>query len=206
MFDLRTNLSNFLEYLNDNRQRIAYLQLPGKLEDLLVKEFCYFIYTKSKGRYAAVVNMGKKKKKEKRIDICVISGQDLEQIEIVALIEVKYFRNWHRFLPLTAEDNIRKIMKDFNKQIYPVKKDTHGWFNLNSNVKRINAIAFASFVSYGQNDSKKEIYYTRILNTAREVFENNIISTFSFQKAYEDTEIELFSKKIYITLRAGLWE
>ena len=208
MFDLRTNLSDFLQYLNINRQRIAYLQLQGKLEDFLVKEFCYFIYTKSKGRYATVVNMGKKNKEEKRIDICIISGQqlDLEQIEIVGLIEAKYFRNWHRFLPLSAEDNLRTLMKDFNRQIYRVEKDTHGWFNLNSSVNKVNAIAFASFVSYEQNDSKKEMYYTKILNIAKEVFANYIISTFSFQKAYEDTEIELFNKKIYVTLRAGIWE
>ncbi len=97
-------------------------------------------------------------------------------------------------------------MKKFNDQIYPVEKDKHGWFNLNSNVKKVNALAFASFVSYEQNDSKKEVYYAKVLNTARKVFANNIISTFSFQKAYEDTEIELFNKKIYVTLRAGLWE
>ncbi len=208
MYDLKINFGGFLDYLNDNRERIAYLQLPGKLEEFLVKEFCYFIFTKSKGRYAAVVNMGKKNKKEKRIDICVISGQnlDLEQIEIEAMMEVKYFRNWHRFLPLNAKDNIRKLMKDFNKQIYSVDKDTHGWFKVNSKVNRVNAIAFASFVSYKQNDIKKEVYYTRILNTAKEEFANNIISNFSFQKVYEDTEIELFNKKIYITLRAGLWE
>ena len=132
--------------------------------------------------------------------------RSIEQIEIESMMEVKYFRNWHRFLPLNAEDNIRTLLKDFNKQIYIIEKNTHGWFKVNSNVKKVNAIAFASFVSYGQNDNKKEVYYTRILNTAKEVFANNIISQFSFQKVYEDTEIELFNKKIYITLRAGLWE
>ena len=208
MYDLQVYFADFLEFLNENRERIAYLQLPGKLEDFLVKEFCYFIYTKSKGMYVTVVNMGNTKKKEKRIDICVITGQDLnlEHIEILGLIEVKYFRNWHRFLPLDAKDNILKIMKDFNKQIYSVDKNTHGWFEVNSSVKRVNAIAFASFVSYEKNDNKKEDYYLRILNVAKKVFANNIISKFSFQKVYEDTELTLFNKKIYITLRAGLWE
>ena len=112
MYDLQEYLASFLEYLNENRERIAYLQLPGKLEDFLVKEFCYFIYTKSKGLYATVVNMGNTKKKEKRIDICIITGQDLnfEHIEILELIEVKYFRNWHRFFPLNAKDNILKFL------------------------------------------------------------------------------------------------
>ena len=208
MYDLKAYFAGFLEYLNVNRERIAYLQLPGKLEDYLVKEFCYFIYAKSKGRYGAVVNMGKKNKKEKMIDICIVIGQDLnlELIEILVMIEVKYFRNWHRFLPLDAKDNILKLMKDFNKQIYSVDKDTHGWFKVNPDVNRVEAIAFASFVSYEKNDDKKEDYYSRILNAARKVFENNIISKFSFLKVYEDTELMLFNKKIYITLRAGLWE
>jgi len=208
MYDFQTNFTGFLEYLTHSREKIAYLQLNGKIEDFLVKEFCYFIYNESKGKYATVVNMGKTNKKEKRIDICVISGEnlDLEQIQIEAMMEVKYFRNWHRFLPLNAKDNIRTIMKDFNKQIYKVDKNTHGWFKVNSNVSIVNAMAFASFVSYEQNDNKKEDYYTRILTTAKEIFANNIISKFSFHKVYEDTEIELFNKKIYITLRAGLWE
>jgi len=177
MYDLKAYFAGFLEYLNVNRERIAYLQLPGKLEDYIVKEFCYFIYTKSKGTYAAVVNMGKKKKEEKRIDICIITGQDLnlEHIEILAMIEMKYFRNWHRFLPLNAKDNIIKLMKGFNKQIYSVDKETHGWFEVNPNVNSVNAIAFASFVSYEKNDNKKEDYYSRILNVARKVFANNNI-------------------------------
>lgn len=208
MYDLKAYFVGFLEYLNVNKERIAYLQLPGKLEDYLVKEFCYFIYAKSKGTYATVVNMGKKKKEEKRIDICIIAGQDLnlESIEILAMIEVKYFRNWHRFLPLDAKDNILELMKGFNKQIYSVDKDTHGWFKVNPVVNRVNAIAFASFVSYEKNDDKKEDYYSRILNAARKAFANNIISKFSFSKVYEDTELSLLNKKIYITLRAGLWE
>lgn len=61
MYDLKAYFAGFLEYLKVNRERIAYLQLPGKLEDYLVKEFCYFIYAKSKGTYATVVNIVKKK-------------------------------------------------------------------------------------------------------------------------------------------------
>ena len=204
--NLKSYFEGYLKYLNNNRERISYFQLIGKIEDFLVKKFCYFIYTESNGEYAAVVNLGNTKKKEKRIDICIITGQNLNEIEIVALIEVKYFRNWHRFLPYDAKDNIRTLLKGFNKQIYSVEKDTHGWFKVNSNVNRVNAIAFASFVSYEKNDNNKEDYYTRILNVAREVFASNIISRFNFKKVYEDTEIIFFNKKIYITLRAGLWE
>jgi len=39
-------------------------------------------------------------------------------------------------------------MKGFNKQIYLVDKERHGWFIINSNVKRVKAIAFTLFVSY----------------------------------------------------------
>lgn len=206
MIELKDYFDSFLENLTNDRKKIAYLQLPGKLENFLVKEFCYFIYTKSKGSHAAVVNLGSKK--EKKLDICIIRGQDLnrEDIEILSMIEVKYFRNWHRFLPYNAKDNIRELMKAFNKQIYLVNKSTHGWFRINSEVTRVNAIAFASFVSYERNDMTKEGYFTRILDVAREIFADNIISKFSFQNVHDDTEIELFGKRIYISLRAGLWE
>lgn len=206
MYNLNSYFNSFLRYLNDNRKKISYLQLIGKIEDLLVKEFCYFIYTESKGKYSAVVNLGSSKKKEKKIDICIITRENLNDIEIVEMIEVKYFRNWHRFLPLDAKDNIRTLMKSFNKQIYSVEKEKHGWFKVNSNVNKVNAIAVASFLSYDENDNNKEVYYTRILNVAKEEFTNNIISRFNFQKVYDDTEIIMFNKKIYVTLRAGLWE
>ncbi len=206
MFNLKSYYIDFLKYITNNRERISYLQLTGKIEDYLVKEFCYFIYSESKGNYAAVVNLGSSKKKEKVIDICIIAGKNLNEIEIVEMIEVKYFRNWHRFRPYDAKDNIRTLMKSFNKQIYPVENETHGWFKINSNVKKVKAIAFASFLSYEENDNKKEVYYTRIINVAKEEFVNNIISRIDFQKVYNDTEVILLNKKIYATLRSGIWE
>jgi len=206
MYNLKSSFNSFLEYLNDNRERISYLQLTGKIEDYLVKEFCYLIYDKSKGENAAVINLGSSKKKEKVVDICIIAGKNLNYIEIVEMIEVKYFRNWHRFRPYDAKDNIRTLMKGFNKQIYSIEKEKHGWFKINSNVKRVKAIAFASFVSYEESDNKKEDYYTRILNVAKVEFADNIISRFNLQKVYEDMEVILFNKKIYVTLRSGIWE
>ncbi len=106
------------------------------------------------------------------------------------MIEVKYFRNWHRFLQLNAKDNILELMKGFNKQIYSVDKETHGWFKVNPNVNRVNAIAFASFVSYEKNDNKKEDYYSRILNVARKVFANNIISKFLIRRRNMSSELK----------------
>ena len=153
-----------------------------------------------------MINLGSSKKKEKVVDICIIAGKNLNYIEIVEMIEVKYFRNWHRFRPYDAKDNIRTLMKGFNKQIYSIEKEKHGWFKINSNVKRVKAIAFASFVSYEESDNKKEDYYTRILNVAKVEFADNIISRFNLQKVYEDMEVILFNKKIYVTLRSGIWE
>lgn len=72
-----------------------------------------------------MINLGSSKKKEKVVDICIIAGKNLNYIEIVEMIEVKYFRNWHRFRPYDAKDNIRTLMKGFNKQIYSIEKEKH---------------------------------------------------------------------------------
>jgi len=205
MFDINPYFDGYLKYLLDEKEKFSYLQLTGKIEDYLVKEFCYYIYIHSKGEYAAIVNLGGKG--ENKIDISIITGNNINDIEIVELIEVKYFRNWHRFMPYDAKDNILTLMKAFNKQIYPVEKEKHGWFSLNKKIKKVKAMSFASFISYNENDSQiKEAYYKRILDVAKEVFFGNVLSKFNFKKIYEDLKLLLFKKELYITLRAGLWQ
>jgi hypothetical protein len=39
----------FIRYLKGNRSKLALLQLIGRMEDMLVKEFVYHIWYKSQG-------------------------------------------------------------------------------------------------------------------------------------------------------------
>ena len=83
---------DFIKELKRQEEKIAYLLLIGKEEDYLVKEFCYVLFEKSHGEYFAITNMGDQG--ENKIDICVIKGEDLDNLDtlkIIELIEAKYF-------------------------------------------------------------------------------------------------------------------
>ena len=61
---------SFLKHLKNEEKRIAPLQLTGKIEDYLVKEFAYHIYKESAGTAFALTNLGNKG--GRRIDLCLL--------------------------------------------------------------------------------------------------------------------------------------
>ena len=203
---IRTRIKPFLEYLHQEKEKISYLQLIGKLEEFLVKEFCYFIFTNSEGMECAVVNMGSKKTKEQEIDICILSGTSLDDPKIIWLIEAKYFRNRHRFKQYNATDEITTTMKSLNKQMHNYNVDTHGWFKVSSKVTKIFGLVFASYVSEEQNTQEKQNYSQRILKAAKEKIEDLVVIDNMFEDIYDEVVINLFDKTFYVSLKAGLWE
>lgn len=76
--------------------RIAPLQLVGKIEDYMTKEFVFHIHRESEGRRFAIVNSGSKG--EPKIDISVIKAANGGH-QAESLVEAKYFRNRHRLPP-----------------------------------------------------------------------------------------------------------
>ena len=63
----------FLRRLGKERSRIAPLQLSGRLEDYLVHEFIYYVYSSSNGARFAYNESGKAN--EQKVDISVESGR-----------------------------------------------------------------------------------------------------------------------------------
>lgn len=61
----------FLEHLREQEEKISVLQLSGKIEDFLVKEFAYYVSKKTKGKDFVLTNYGKKDD-HRKIDICLI--------------------------------------------------------------------------------------------------------------------------------------
>lgn len=196
----------FLKYLIQEKEKIAYLQLIGKLEEYLVKEFCYFAFLNSRGKEFAVVNIGSRKIKGQEIDICMLSGKNLDDLEIIFLIEAKYLRNRHRFRQLNATDEITTTMKSLNTQMHDCNVDTHGWFKVSPDVKKIFGLVFASYVSENQNIEEKNKYYKRILKVAIDKIEDLNVIENMFKVIYDDIEVRLLDKTFYVSLKAGLWE
>ena len=116
---------SFLEHLREQKS-FSVLQLSGKIEDFLVKEFAYYISQKTKGTDFVLTNYGKKDDKRK-IDMCLIRRKSPrseinDKIEekssrIYGMIEAKYIRNKHRFYDDNAKDEITSILKDLKDEL-----------------------------------------------------------------------------------------
>jgi len=199
---------DFIKELKRQEEKIAYLQLIGKEEDYLVKEFCYVLFEKSNGEYFAITNMGDQG--ENKIDICVIKGEDLDNLDtlkIIELIEAKYFRNKHEFRTHLGDDDISSPMKELNKQMSVIdkNKNTHGWLKLNPGLRKMNGLVFVSYVSPEINDENKEKYYNKVIKKARDCLVNVNHEKLSLKSVFDDFKIKLANKNRYVSLRVGLW-
>ena len=198
----------FIKKLKKYEEKIAYLQLIGKQEDYLVKEFCHCLFEASNGEYFAITNMGDRG--EKKIDICVIKGNDLDNLNtlrITELIEAKYFRNKHEFRTHLPDDDIGTAMKKLNEQIHFIdkNKNEHGWLQLSPDLHKINGLAFVSYVSSETNKEKKEKYFKKVLKEAKEKINNINHEKLTLEDVFDDIEIRLANKARYVSLRVGLW-
>jgi len=205
MESLKSTFTSFLKYLNQEKEKIAYLQLIGKLEEYFVKEYCYYIFLNSNGKEFPVINIGSKKEKEQEIDICILTGKNLDDPEIEFMIEAKYFRNKHRYR-YNATDEITTTMKSLNSQMHDYNVETHGRFKVSPSVKKVFGLVFASYIDEEKNTQEKENYYQRILKTAKENLNNLNVLDNMFEDIYDDIEVKPIDKTFFVTLKAGLWE
>ncbi len=206
MKGVTTLFYSFLEHLQMQKEKIALLQLIGKLEDYLVKEFCYHTYKKSEGKVFALVNFYKEG--EQRIDICLFRGKNLENIEIYGMIEAKYLRNRHRLWHYDAKDEITTTLNKFRNQLHVFEEKTHGGYNVNllSKTNEIYGLIFASYVSENKDKQLKNNFYDTILEKANESFRYHDLSKPYFRMAYDDEEIKVLNSIFYNTLKIGLWK
>ena len=198
----------FIKKLKKNKEKIAYLQLLGKQEKYLVNEFCHCLFETSNGEYFAITERGDKG--EKKIDICVVKGDDLDNLNtlrIIELIEAKYFANKPGFRTHLANDDIGTPMKELNDQMYFIdkNKNTHGWLQLSPDLHKINGLAFVSYVSSEANKEKKEKYFKKVLKEAKEKINNINHEKLVLEDVFDDVEIKLANKTRYVSLRLGLW-
>jgi len=189
------------EHLARNKEKIALLQLTGRIEDFLVREFIYYVY---KNGNFAVANIGRKN--EQKIDICMLTG-DADSPKIYCMVEAKYFGNKHRLWG-DATDNVTTTLKDFKRQLHPTLKEKHGGFDtrLLSKTKEIYGLVFASYVSDKTKDPGKESFYNNIKEKAAKDFKYHDLPKPYFRPIFEDVKIGVLDSVFYVTLKAGLWK
>jgi hypothetical protein len=203
---------SYRDKLRKKRAELAVLQLTGKLEDRLTKEFASAIYTESAGALIGLSNVGKRG--EQKIDLAVLQG-DLskglkqENATIRAFIEAKYLRNAHKLCMWNAQDELAGSLKDLKRQLWRVNKDKHGGFpvKLSGRHKDIYGLVFASYARLDDEGNKEDIFLARIRGLA----ETHKFTYHDLQKnpwletVYKDELVRVLKRDFRVSLAIGLW-
>lgn len=204
MTDIGEIYYKYVKHLKSKEDEITALQLTGKIEDFLVKEFIYYAYTESNKKIFGLTNVGKKK--EQKIDIC-LQRKVKGQIEIMGMIEAKYIRNMHRYhKELNAKDEITPSLKSFETQVHKFDRPTHGGYNVNL-ISKDNNIYGLIFASYA--DTKKDNgwnkYRESIISKANDLGFKYQDESKPFDIVYENVSTTIFDEEYFVSLASGLW-
>lgn len=189
------------------KRRIAPLQLAGKIEDYLTKEFVAYILNESEGSRFAIVNSGRKG--EPKIDMAVIrSGRRGHVAE--AFIEAKYFRNRHRLLEkdMGAIDEHSTSLKELETQAGYLPSETHGQHAvlLRARTAKVYGLVFASYTRPDRAEDRKEEYFSSFLAAAAGFgFRYHDLHRPYMRSAFEDHPAMVLGERWRISLRCGLW-
>lgn len=197
---------SFLGHIKKEKRKFAFLQLVGRLEDYLVKEFIYHIYRESAGNRFALTNTGSKG--EQKFDIAILSGY-LEKPSIIGFIEAKYLRNWHRAWSSDATDETTTVLKSLAKQLGSFVLQGHGNFpvKLASRSKDIYGLIFASYVCDKKDRKAKESFFkSQLGNHMAQTFRYHDLRKAYFRSVYDDVRITILGGVRYASLRVGLWK
>lgn len=192
---------SYLKYLSKERKKIALLQLTGRIEDYLVREFIWHAHTKHN---FGVANIGSKN--QQKIDICLLKGK-LDNPTIYCMVEAKYFRNKHRLWD-NATDEIGYTLKDLNRQLHYFNYSKHGNMEVGliSKSHSIYGLVFASYVNNKKDKSKKDKFYKDIKNAACKYFKYHDLPNPGFRKVFDDVKVRVLNTDFYVTLKGGLWK
>ena len=200
----------FTKYLGlpEVRDRVAPLQLVGRMEDYLVKEFARYILRASDGRRFVESNSGRRG--EQKVDLVVLraaadGGEILE-----ALVEAKYFRNRHRRSShcTDAMDEIRGSLRSLQSQLRLRPVTVHGTHPVKLRARRfrVYGLVFASYARLSSEPNRKPDFFARVLREAQEFgLRYHDLPKPYFRHAYEDIPVDALGARWLVTLRVGLW-
>jgi hypothetical protein len=210
---------SFRRKLNKDRKRYAPLQLVGRIEDFLVKEFVLHIFRQTHGEWFPLVNLGKSG--EQKVDIAILEGNlrgctsdtTEEKIRnktcVRVLIEAKYIRNRSRICLGDAMDETGQTLKSLAKQLHRYERRKHGGFpvNLKYKAREIYGLVFASFVSLEEKNADERKFFEDIRKKAKDLRLRyfDLPGYAWLEECYSATPVKALNTTFYVSLRAGLW-
>jgi len=200
----------FRKYLGQRgvRRRIAIIQLSGRAEDYLVKEFVYYIAQETGGSRFCEVNSGRSN--QRKVDIVLLKmPQDGSEVA-EAFVEAKFIRNRHRRgdKAMGALDELSTTLNDLRRQLRFVPQGTHGKHRVRRRSKATNVygLVFTSYARRSGEQDESAQYFERVINeaTSRGLKYHDLPKPY-LRTAFSEEPVKVMGSRWYVTLRMGLW-
>ncbi len=212
----------FKRHLHQERERIAPLQLVGKLEDYLTKEFASVIIKESGGLVLPIGNFGHIADGG-RIDLVLTKGnvskaldkqswKKLNPLRVYALVELKYVRNRHRATFSDATDETSSALGSLHRQLGKKIEDKYAGLSVNLNAKKFKlyGVVFASFVcrkgeNFPEGKLDRKHFIEKTKKAASDRFQSHNFKATVLKPVYTDVPVRVLKGKYLVSLYAGLW-
>ncbi len=210
---------SFRGHLNRHQEAFARLQLLGRLEDYLTKEFAGFVIKRSGNSILPILNSGKRTD-GRRIDLALAIGDFSNTLDkrslkknppkIRVFVELKYVCNRQAFRFGNKEDDIGTTLSSLHKQLkgkfgqktyatYPVE--------LRNTKRDIYGIVFASHVQRKNEKLKKTAreFADDISDKAKDRFCSHNAKNPGLREIYGDARVPMLKGEYQASLFAGVW-
>ena len=190
------------------RRRIATIQLSGRAEDYLVKEFVYFVAQKTGGSRFCEVNSGRSN--QPKIGIVLLKTlQDGSEVT-EAFVEAKFIRNRHRRgdKAMGAVDELSTTLSDLHRQLCFVPRGTQGKHRvrLRSKTTGVYGLVFVSYARHSDEQDESRQYFKKVLNDAasRGLKYHDLPKPY-LRTVFSEEPVKVMGSRWYVTLCMGLW-
>ncbi len=219
---------SFKTSLAKERKKLAVMQLTGKIEDVLTREFAFHIVATGKGNYFPLMNYGEQG--ERKYDLCILKRRYNDPLGplwdpvITTFIEAKYISNilkewdWDKgskkfyFFRQTGTGHTFRKLKS---QLRCNKSFEHGGYTVSAEANRHSfGLVFVSFV-WPKNKrlfvptkslfSIKKDYFNYVKDNAAKHFVDVGHGRPKLVTVYNDTDANLLGITMRTSLKMGLW-
>lgn len=200
----------FRKYLGQReiRRRLAIIQLSGRAEDYLVKEFVYYSAQETDGSRFCEVNSGQSK--QQKIDIVLLRMHPDGSEVTEAFVEAKFIRNRHRRgnKAMSALDELSITLNDLRRQLHFNPQRTHGkrCVHRRSKATNVYGLVFASYARRSDEQDVSRKYFKKIIDAAasRGIKYHDLPRPY-LRTAFSEEPVKVMGRRWYVTLRMGLW-
>lgn len=203
-------VNEFRSYLrrDDTSSRVAPLELSGRIEDYLVREFMQCVYWSTHGAMFCEFNLGSKG--EQKVDVSIVNKDAHGEEYIQAFLEAKYLQNRGRRWAGMREkyDEIRDTIRKLAKQLRMDPKETHGGITVRLGTRFAQAYGLI-FVGYTRHDIEPDEsgrFLERIVTIANEYSLRGLdLDEPYLVPAFVDKQVNVMDHLWSCSLWIGLW-